>query len=625
MNLEKLPDWLRDYTFDRYYSDNYVIVDFETTILDKGSPYEKENRVVCSSYKLGQGHSGYTGSTHFVKGNEYEQAQLVGCVESADFWVAHNTKFEYGWLERCGLPLEKTLAYCTQIGEYILRSNRTGLLSLDACLKRRGMESKTSLGSMLLKCGICPSEWPLSWLEKYSKMDVEVTERLFLRQRAELIRKDKLKTAFTRNIFTPVLVDIEKNGMHLDSERVKVLHRGYTHRLADIRTKIDIITGGANPASHPQMRKVLYEDLKFRVPTDAKFLTGSGEPTTSYDKYLHTLKPKNKRQERFLQLKREYGQVNAALTKALNKFNDCVSETTDHILTAQLNQCITKTQRLSSTGRNYKAQFQNFPRIFKPLFSARTEGWGIGEIDQAQLEYRVAVWYGQDEAGIRDIMGHVDSHAFTAEQIYGSVFSVLDAKDPVRKALRTDAKAHTFKPLYGGQSGSVNEVRYYRAFTEKHKGITHKQNEWKSEAIATQKVEAPNGITFYYPGTRITNTGYIVNTTNICNYPVQSLATADIVPIGVTYQWHLMKAENMKSFLINTVHDSSVAEVHPEEIELFKEIGELSGVSVVKEYLKKIYNIDFNVPLEVEVQLSKNWADTSDWRQLYLNNGESKE
>ena len=81
----------------------------------------------------------------------------------------------------------------------------------------------------------------------------------------------------------------------------------------------------------------------------------------------------------------------------------------------------------------------------------------------------------------------------------------------------------------------------------------------------------------------------------------------------------------MKSFLINTVHDSSVAEVHPDEIELFKEIGELSGVFVVKEYLKKIYNIDFNVPLEVEVQLSKNWADTSDWRQLYLNNGESEE
>ena len=540
-------------------------------------------------------------------------------IEQADFWIAHNSKFEYGWLERCGLDIAKHLAFCTQIAEYVICSNRRWALNLDACLKRRNIHTKSDIGKALLKASVCPSEWPSPWLSKYSIQDVISTEMLFLSQRAYLIKHDKLKTAFTRNILTPVLVDIEKNGMHIDKERVLRVHRDFTTHLAYIQGEIDQITGGANPSSPKQMREVIYKQLKFRLPTHDKHFTSKGEPTTSYDKYLITLKPKNKKQEKFLRLKNEYSKTNAALTKCLNKFADCVVETKDHILTASLNQTITATQRLSSTGKNYGAQFQNFPRIFKPLFSARKDGWIIGEIDQAQLEYRVAVWYGQDAAGLKDIIEGVDSHAYTAQHIYGEAFTSLPISDAVRKELRTNAKAHTFKPLYGGKSGTKDEVRYYEAFQAKHGGITKVQNEWKMEALNTGKVRCPNGLDFYFPGTKVTQRGYITNSTNICNYHVQSLATADIVPVSVVYQWHLMRVAKLASYCINTIHDSLVMEVHPKEVEIISEIGELSGEKLVKEYMKKIYGIDFNVPLEVETQFSKNWSDTEDWRNQYLN------
>lgn len=586
-------------------------------MIDKGNPHLPENKIVCSSYVLGPDHPDFTPGVKVIIGNEFHQGKLVELVEKADYFVAHNTKFEYGWLERCGLDIANTLAFCTQIGEYVKKSNRPGALNLNACLKRHGMPQKENLGALLLKNGICPSTWPRKWLVPYAAKDSVLGEKLFLKQREILIREGNLKTAFTRNIFTPVIYSIEDHGMHIDAERVYPIHVDYNHRLAKLRKDIDEITGGANPKSPPQMREVLYEQLKFKKPTKKQWLTSKGEPTTSFD-YIKTLKPSNKKQKRFLELKKEYGKVYDALSKFLNKVKDCVDETEDHILTADLNQTITVTQRLSSTGKNYGAQFQNFPRIFKPIFSARYDGWLMGEIDQAQLEYRVAVWFGQDDAGIYDITHDVDSHAFTAEHIYGDKWKALAPTDPQYKKLRTNAKAHTFKPLYGGQSGTREEVRYYKAFKDKHQGITNAQEGWKREAINSQRLQIPSGLWFYFPGTRVSSTGYVSNTTKICNYPVQSFATADIVPIGVVYQWHLMRIAGLKSFLVNTIHDSSIGEVHPDEVEEYSKIGEYSFVDLVYEYLKRVYEVDFNIPLEAEAEFNKNWNDSEDWRQEYL-------
>lgn len=616
---EKLPEWLKNYNYNIYNSNNYIVVDFETTTLDKGSPYNKDNSIVCSSMRYGRDHPDYIPDTIVHKGDEYHQQHLVKAIEKADFWVAHNSKFEYGWLERCGLPLNKTLAFCTQIAEYVLLSNRSklNLLGLNTCLKRRGYKTKEDLGKKLLKAGVCPSSWPDRWLLPYSKGDVDRGEELFLSQRKALQQHNQLPVCFTRNIFTAPICSIEHNGMHLDADRVKILERNYSAKKAELLSQLSILTDGANPNSYPQMREVLYEKLKFKKPTDKKWISPKGELTTKFD-YIDTLKPRTKKQQQFKKLKQEYSKVHAALSKSLTKFNNCVSETTDHVLTASLNQTITVTQRLSSTGKNYKAQFQNFPRIFKPLFSARHAGWEICEIDQAQLEYRVAVWYGQDEAGISDILNKVDAHRFTGEHLFGEPFLKLDVKSDEYKYQRFKCKEHTFKPLYGGQSGTKKEVAYYEAFKKKHVGITAAQNDWKMAAVNTSKVMTPSGLVFYFPGTRVLNDGYITNTTNICNYPVQSLATADIVPIGVTYQWHLAQAAEMQSYLINTIHDSSIGEVHPEEKELYSEIGTYAFVDVVYTYLEEVYGIDFNVPLEAEVDFNKNWSNSEDWEEKYL-------
>ena len=618
--FSKLPPWLNPPDYSRYLSDNYVVLDFETTLADDPTAYVKSNQIVCATFRGGPKHPTIAGQTLFVYGNEYCQEGLVEALEKADFWVAHNSKFEYGWLERCGLPLEKSLSWCTQIAEYVIKSNRRGNIDLASCLRRRGMASKDKLGSLLLKNGVCPSLWPIEWISRYNIADVDTCEKLFLHQREAMKKTGKIGTLFTRCIFTPCLVDIEKNGLCLDKERVERLHDTHATALAKVVQATEELIGGANMRSPKQMAKVLYEDFGFKVPTDSKWLGKNGDPTTKSE-YINSLPPKNKKQKALQDLQKKYSQINAALTKSLTKFLACVRETDDGILYAELLQTRTDTQRLASRGKYYRAQMQNFARIFKPLFKARYDGWFIGELDQAQLEYRVAVFLGQDEAGLDSIIQGVDRHAVTAEKIFGKRFTEPKSKAE-RDFLRTDAKSRTFKPLYGGESGTNAEKEYYAAFKAEHKGVVAAQTQWKTSALNSGRVTIPSGLTFYFPDTKITETGYITNSTSICNYPVQSFATADIVPVMVTGMWYAMRGRKLKSFLVNTIHDSVITETHPEEKEIISELGELFGTKFVYIYLKEIYNVDFNVPLEVETKFASHWNDSEYWRDKYLVKGE---
>ena len=90
---------------------------------------------------------------------------------------------------------------------------------------------------------------------------------------------------------------------------------------------------------------------------------------------------------------------------------------------------------------------------------------------------------------------------------------------------------------------------------------------------------------------------------------MQSFATADIVPLV------LMKIDERlstcKSCIVNTVHDSIVIDVHPEEQDqvlfIIKSIN-----NDMKTIIDNYYGIDFNVPLLLEAKIGDNWLDTKD-------------
>jgi DNA polymerase I-like protein with 3'-5' exonuclease and polymerase domains len=240
------------------------------------------------------------------------------------------------------------------------------------------------------------------------------------------------------------------------------------------------------------------------------------------------------------------------------------------------------------------------PRIFKPCVAARNEGWDVLEADGAQLEFRVAAFLGQDHQAIYDINNGVDVHRFTADTITAAGQFME----------RQEAKAHTFKPLFGGRSGTKAEKAYYEAFKVKYKDLAQAQERWKNQAIRDKKLRMASGMEFFFPRIKAPRgkDGWIPEESNIYNYPIQSFATADIIPISIIYAWHGMRQAGLQSFIFNTVHDSIIIERHPEEKEKLDEIILNSFGTACYNYLKTVYNVEFNVPLGCGIKAGSNWG-----------------
>ena len=270
-------------------------------------------------------------------------------------------------------------------------------------------------------------------------------------------------------------------------------------------------------------------------------------------------------------------------------------KTEKNFLYPQFMQCVTATGRLSSRDPN----FQNQPRAktfpIRKVINSRFKNGKIMEIDFAQLEFRTAVFLSQDKQGMEDIKNGVDVHQYTADIIGCS---------------RQEAKAHTFKPLYGGMSGTDNEKKYYSAFLKKYPGIKDWHEKLQDEAIRYKVVTLPTGRQYSFPKAERMPWGGSSFSTQIKNYPVQGFATADIVPLACILIQKLLEKNNTKSLLVNTVHDSIVADVFPGEEKLVASCLNNGCLGVVQQ-MKDIYGINFNVPLDVELKVGSDWLNTN--------------
>lgn len=612
--LSKLPSFIANPDPKIYLSDNYAVIDFETTNLDNGSFHNSENHVVSVSLL-----DNNTGKITTAICNEYEVADVVGDLFKFDYWVAHAAGFEWGWLWRSGYEFGSMLSACTQLAEYTIAGNRAfgRYASLSDCLKRRGLEGKEKYVSKLIKLGVNPATIPSKYLLKYNDQDVLAENELWKDQRKTLVEQGLLPVFFTKNLSTPVLTDIERYGFCLDKDRVSTICSNQYAEQKLLENEWNNLTGGVNPKSPKQKRELFFDILGFKPPKGA--VTEKNQIKTD-SATLSRLVPKTEKQSRVLEVINKLTKVKDNLSKVLSKFESCCIES-DGLLQFRINQTATATHRLSSTGRKHSTQGQNINRAFKPLIKARNDGWNLAEIDQDGLEFRIAGHLGRDEAARTSILNKEDPHEMTGKIIFKDKWNFSeDAKSKHNVDLRQSAKAFTFKPLYGGRKGSASEMAYFEEFRKKYSGIARRQEKWVDEVIVRGYLVNETGLRFYWPGTTRFSNGAANNFQAICNYPVQYFATGDsgIVSIAVIYQWHMMKVYNLNSFICNTIHDSSIGEVPDEEKEIYKTIAEWAFTEAVYKYLKTVYDIELFIPLSATVGYHKYWNDSKEWQEKWL-------
>ena len=343
--------------------------------------------------------------------------------------------------------------------------------------------------------------------------------------------------------------------------------------------------------------------LKFNAPT-AKWISANGF-ATSKDRlvYLEGVARQRDMQNavQFLQRVRRLSAVDTYLSSFVEGIHNFVKQ--DGKLHVSLLQHRTATGRLSGANPN----MQNMPRggtfPVKRVFKSRWDGGKIVEADFAQLEFRVAAFLSQDRTAIEEVTTGFDVHSYTAKVI----------TDAGQRISRQDAKSHTFAPLYGasGFGRTPAEAAYYEQFTKKYSGIAKWHKELAREALGTGKIRTPSGREFSFPDVVRRSNGSVTYFTQIKNFPVQSFATADIVPISLIYIDKMLGINQMQSCIVNTVHDSIVIDVHPNEKEKVLRVIKAANDSLINIVNRK-WNIDFNLPLLLEAKIGDNWLDTVD-------------
>jgi DNA polymerase I-like protein with 3'-5' exonuclease and polymerase domains len=286
----------------------------------------------------------------------------------------------------------------------------------------------------------------------------------------------------------------------------------------------------------------------------------------------------------------------SALSSYLSNFVggiDAFMQKHNNILHTSYNQCITATGRLSST----KPNLQNMPREgtfpIRRVFISRFEGGKIIEVDYAQLEFRAGVHLARDINGKRDILNGTDIHNATAKII-------TEAGQPIS---RQDAKSRSFKPMYGGTTGTDAERSYYRRFlTELYPDIGRWHKKLQEEALKHHMLTLETGRQLMFADVERAWHGGCTRATQVVNYPCQSFATGDLLPaslIRLNKEW---KKQGLKSLFVLTTHDSVTVDCIPEEEEkvvlLLKNLGNLAY-----EEMKERYDIELFVPMGVEVKV----------------------
>ena len=347
--------------------------------------------------------------------------------------------------------------------------------------------------------------------------------------------------------------------------------------------------------------KMVIGGLKFNAP-NAKWVSNNGFSVNKNNLGTLYTMAKHKKMTSAMNFLSDLQRL-SALDTYLSSFVEGIQThiKPDGRLHVRLLQHRTATGRFSGADPN----MQNMPRggtfPVKKVFVSRWKGGKILEADFAQLEFRAAAFLSQDQIAMKEIEDGFDVHDYTARVI----------SDAGEITSRQEAKAHTFAPLYGatGFGRTPSQATYYKHFTEKYKGIALWHTKLAKEVMTTGKIKIPSGREFSFPDAKRYANGKITNFTQVKNYPVQSFATADIVPLILMHIDKLLST--LKSCVVNSVHDSIVIDIHPEEEKQVLFLLHTANQNLL-DIINTKFGIDFNVPLLLEAKIGNNWLDTKD-------------
>jgi len=582
--------------------------------------------------------------------------------------VGHNIKFDlihligkygysnvYNWLRSNFVGI-----YDTMIAEYLITGQTTNFASLYLLCDRYLVDhpTKNAMHEEFFSKGLGADLVPENKLREYLTDDVKATLAVAEAQWQGYPKRVRTPIMFVHGWLTFLLAIAETNGLQLDQARLATL---LERKKIDV-ARIDYLLDKWVRYRIPQLpdgtglTNRVYSTALFNapgIPFKQKTVVGkykNGKPKTALVEnraYSHTsLSPPSgvipnpnlgypmhdqvlahvertapDEEAKIATLIRESRLKSKLINTYLEPFLG------KDVLHPSYHQTQTATGRLSSS----KPNGQNLPAVVKALVVPPPGGY-IVDADFKQLEVWAAAVLSQDEQMKHDVV-HSDIHYETGKAHMG-----WTSPDSVTKEDRRKVKAMNFGIIYGGgpkalaeQSGvPENKVKeHIKYFKKRYPTFTRWQDAQVDKAatgkvvatsivpgtsmvVSTRETMASHGCRFFRfteeelpwrPGT------FTVPRSSVVNYPVQSFATGDVVPLFLVYTL-LYHSPWMAHAFFSTIHDSVSFYVHNSAQAVRMEKDLKLATHNMPALISSMYSFtpDELMPLELEVTSQKTWA-----------------
>ena len=523
-------------------------------------------------------------------------AKLKPWLESADKKkVGQHLKYDEQVLANYGIELNG-VEHDTLLESYVLESHRPHDMD-NLALRHLGLKTikyEDVAGKGASQIGF--DEVALDKAAEYAAEDADITLRLHQALYPQIAAEPSLDHVY-RNIEVPtsrVLRKMERNGVLIDSEKLRVQSNEIATRLVELEKEAYELAGGEfNLGSPKQIGQIFFERLA--LPVIKK--TPSGAPSTD-EEVLQKL-AEDYPLPKILLEHRGLSKLKSTYTDKLPRM---VNATTGRVHTNYA-QAVAVTGRLASNDPN----LQNIPvrtgegRRIREAFIA-PPGHKLVSADYSQIELRIMAHISGDEALLRAFKQGEDIHRATASE----VFSVTPLE--VSNDQRRIAKVINFGLIYGmssfGLASNLGITRdaaklYIDRYFARYPGVAAYMENTRSSAKAKGYVETVFGRRLWLPEINGGNGPRRQAAERAAiNAPMQGTA-ADLIKMSMIAVQKWIEDSGIRTRMIMQVHDELILEVPDDELaDVRKRLPELMcGVAQLK------------VPLVAEVGAGANWEE----------------
>ncbi len=511
--------------------------------------------------------------------------------------IAHNLKYDLQVLTRYGVVFKGPL-FDTMIAHYLIQPEaKQGMdflaqyylnyqpISIETLIGKKG-KNQGNMGDLR------PEE-----ISDYACEDADITfqlKQLFAPQ----IEKEHLKDLFWKMEMplVQVLAKMEAEGVAIDVPHLQAYSKQLEQEIIELEKKIKEAAGiDFNVDSPKQLGEVLFEHLK--ISSKAK-KTKTGQYATSED-----ILQQHKNDHPIIGDILDYRQMKKLKSTYVDPLPTMIDDIDKRVHTSFM-QTVTATGRLSSNNPN----LQNIPirsdrgKEIRKAFISRNDDYTLMAADYSQIELRIIAALAEDKNMIQAFRDKVDIHRATAAKVFHVEL------DEVTKDQRSAAKAVNFGIIYGQSAFGLSQnlgisrteakgiidayfAQYSTIKTYMDSAVTNARENGYVETIMKRRRYLPD----------INSANAVVRgfaERNAVNAPIQGSA-ADVVKLAMVAVDKAMTEAKVKSKMILQVHDELVFDVHKDEHEIMQ--------NLVKKAMEGA--VDLAVPMEVEIQLAKNWLD----------------